>query len=89
MGNLTALLTKIRPAVDDENQTKENRNSVNAAFVENVSVINVKRTVSSIMQRSPILKEMIENGEIGIVGGSHDITTGEVTFFPETIKFGS
>ncbi|AWK05825.1 carbonic anhydrase [Flavobacterium crocinum] len=89
MGNLTALLTKIRLAVDDETQTKENRNSGNAAFVENVSVINVKRTVSSIMQRSPILKEMIENGEIGIVGGSHDITTGEVTFFPETIKFGS
>lgn len=89
MGNLTALLTKIRPAVDDETQTRENRNSGNASFVENVSVINVKRTVSSIMQRSPILKEMIENGEIGIVGGSHDITTGEVTFFPETIKFGS
>lgn len=89
MGNLTALLTKIRPAVDDETQTTENRNSGNASFVENVSVINVKRTVSSIMQRSPILKEMIENGEIGIAGGSHDITTGEVTFFPETIKFGS
>jgi carbonic anhydrase len=81
MGNLTALLTKIRPAVDDETETKENRNSGNAAFVENVSVINVKRTVKSIMERSPILKEMIENGEIGIVGGSHDITTGEVTFF--------
>ncbi|MBZ4035306.1 carbonic anhydrase [Flavobacterium sp. 17A] len=89
MGNLTALLTKIRPAVDDETQTKENRNSGNAAFVENVSVINVKRTVASIMQRSPILKEMIEKGEIGIVGGSHDITTGEVVFFPETINFGS
>lgn len=89
MGNLTALLTKIRPAVDDETQTKENRNSGNAAFVENVSVINVKRTVRSIMERSPILKEMIEKGEIGIVGGSHDITTGEVTFFPETIKYES
>ncbi|MHC0440181.1 carbonic anhydrase family protein [Flavobacterium sp. 3-210] len=88
MGNLTALLTKIRPAVDDETQTKENRNSGNASFVENVSAINVKRTVKSIMERSPILKEMIENGEIGIVGGSHDITTGEVTFFPDTIKFG-
>ncbi|WP_428232657.1 carbonic anhydrase family protein [Flavobacterium sp.] len=89
MGNLTALLTKIRPAVDDETQTKENRNSANAAFVENVSAINVKRTVRSIMERSPILKEMIEKGEIGIVGGSHDITTGEVTFFSDTINFGS
>ena len=81
MGNLTALLTKIRPAVDDETQTKENRNSGNPDFVENVSVINVKRTVKSIMERSPILKEMIEKGEIGIAGGTHDITTGEVTFF--------
>ncbi|MEO6176421.1 MAG: carbonic anhydrase family protein [Flavobacterium circumlabens] len=83
MGNLTALLTKIRPAVDDETETKENRNSGNPVFVENVSVINVKRTVKSIMERSPILKEMIQNGEIGIVGGTHDITTGEVTFYTE------
>ncbi len=85
MGNLTALLTKIRPAVDDEQTTVENRNSGNSEFVEKVATINVKRTVKSIMQRSPILKEMIEKGEIGIVGGTHDITTGQVTFFDDTI----
>ncbi len=89
MGNLTALLTKIRPAVDDEIQTKENRNSGNALFVENVASINVKRTVKSIMERSPILKEMIESGQIGIAGGTHDISTGEVTFYPETMVYGS
>ncbi len=81
MGNLTALLSKIRPAVDDETETKENRNSGNPVFVENVSTINVKRTVKSIMERSPILKEMIESGQIGIAGGTHDITTGEVSFY--------
>ncbi len=81
MGNLTALLTKIRPAVDEETTTTENRNSSNAVFVENVAQLNVKRTVKSIMERSPILKEMIENKEIGIVGGIHDIATGEVSFF--------
>ncbi len=85
MGNLTALLTKIRPAVDDELTTTENRNSTNGDFVEKVATINVKRTVKSIMQRSTILKEMIEKGEIGIVGGTHDITTGQVTFFDDTI----
>lgn len=89
MGNLTALLTKIRPAVDDENITTENRNSNNSVFVENVATINVKRTVKSITERSPILKEMITSGQIGIVGGTHDITTGEVTFYPETMNFGS
>ncbi|MES2621186.1 MAG: carbonic anhydrase family protein [Bacteroidota bacterium] len=88
MGNLTALLTKIRPAVDDETETKENRTSGNSVFVENVATINVKRTVKSIMQRSPILKEMIESGQIGIVGGTHNISTGVVTFYPETMNLG-
>jgi len=85
MGNLTALLTKIRPAVDDEDTVKENRNSGNAVFVEKVSTINVKRTVKAIMERSPILKEMIESGQIGIVGGTHDISTGEVEFYDDTL----
>lgn len=88
MGHLTGLLTKIRPAVDAETETTENRNSGNSVFVENVASINVKRTVKAIMECSPILKEMIESGQIGIVGGSHDIATGEVTFYPETMKLG-
>lgn len=89
MGNLTALLTKIRPAVEDETETKENRNSGNGDFVERVATINVKRTVKSIMERSPIIKELVESGKIGIVGGTHDITSGEVTFFDDTMIFRS
>jgi len=89
MGHLTSLLTKIRPAVDAETGTTVNRNSSNEEFVENVADINVVRTVKAIMERSPILKEMIEKGEIGIVGGKHNITTGEVTFFADTLKIGN
>jgi len=84
MGNLTALLTKIRPAVDDEQATTENRNSNNEAFVENVIAINVRRTVKSIMERSTILKAMVDTGQIGIIGGTHDIATGAVAFFADT-----
>src|SRR5690606_14175941 len=87
MGNLTTLLDKIRPAVDNEKTEKEERSSKNPEFVEKVSEINVKRTVKAILQRSPILKEMIESGEIGIVGGMHDITSGEVTFFTEEVQW--
>ena len=83
MGNLTALLSKIRPAVDDEDTIVENRNSGNNEFVEKVATINIKRTVKSIMERSPILKEMVEKGEIGLIGGTHDITTGNVIFFED------
>jgi len=85
MGNLTALLTKIRPAVDEETTTTANRSSGNPEFVEKVASINVRRTVKAIMERSPILKEMIESGSIGIVGGGHDITNGVVEFYPETM----
>ena len=85
MGNLTALLSKIRPAVDDEKTVLQNRNSDNDEFVEKVTSINVKRTVKAIIERSPILNEMIKNGEIDIVGGTHDITTGKVVFYGETL----
>lgn len=80
MGNLTALLSKIRPAVEDEDTIHENRSSANPDFVEKVSAINVRRTVKAITERSPIIRDMVEAGEIEIVGGIHDITTGLVQF---------
>ncbi len=83
MGNLTELLSKIQPAVYQEKETKENRNSSNATFVENVAEINVKRNVKNIIERSFVLEQMIENGEIGIVGAMHNIETGEVSFYDE------
>jgi carbonic anhydrase len=83
MGNLTALLSKIQPAVYDEKTVTDNRNSGNKDFVEKVASINVKRSVNSIIERSPILKEMMEAGQIAVIGGNHDITTGIVTFYPE------
>lgn len=81
MGNLTSLLSKIRPAIDDEKSIIENRTSKNAEFVDKVTLINVKRTMTGIMQRSPILKEMVENDEIKLVGGIHNISSGEVIFY--------
>ena len=81
MGNLTALLSKIRPAVEDENTVKENRNSDNSEFVDKVTLLNVKRTMKSIQQRSTILNDMVENGEIILVGGIHELSSGEVTFY--------
>ncbi len=85
MGNLTTLLNKIAPAVNDEMTVTENRNSHNEDFVEKVAAINVKRTVNNIMDNSPILKEMILNGSIGIIGGNHDINLGAVCFYEDTL----
>lgn len=80
MGNLTALLSKIRPAIEDETTVLENRNSNNVEFVEKVTVINVKRVMKDIIDRSIIIKKMVEKNEIKIIGGIHDLMTGEVCF---------
>ncbi|UOK41971.1 MULTISPECIES: carbonic anhydrase family protein [Flavobacterium] len=84
MGNLTELLSKLQPAVYEEQETNVERNSKNGQFVENVAEINVKRTVKSIVQRSYILEQMIENGEIGIIGAMYNIETGMVEFYQDT-----
>jgi carbonic anhydrase len=85
MGNLTTLLNKISDAVEIEKETIENRNSNNSIFVENVAANNVRLVVKKIMDDSPILKELISIGNIGIAGGIHDISTGVVTLFNDTV----
>ncbi len=85
MGNLTELLSKLQPAVYEEKVTKDNRTSKNTAFVENVALINVKRSVKNIIERSFILEQMVENGEIGVVGALYNLETGLVEFCDDTI----
>lgn len=85
MGNLTELLSKIQPAVYEEKVTTSERSSKNSEFVENVAAINVKRSVKNIIERSFVLEQMLENGQIGIVGAMHDIETGVVTFYDDVL----
>ena len=81
LGNLTGLISKIKPAIDQEMTITDNRNSSNANFVENVAELHVSLLVRNILLQSPIIAEMVKNDEIGIIGGVHDISTGEVKFF--------
>jgi len=80
MGNLTTLISKIKPAVENEKTIQHNRNSSNDSFVEKVTALNVELSVRNILIKSPIIADMVKNNEISIVGGIHDITTGVVTF---------
>jgi len=87
LGSLTQLLSKIQPAVHEEKETKEpeKRNSKNPQFVENVATLNVKHSVKTILNRSYILEQMVENEQIAIVGGKHHLDTGRVEFFEDTL----
>lgn len=83
MGNLTALIHKIEPAVDAVTNPMEEelRNSANLDFVDAVSAKNVELTLGNIRKQSPILAEMERNNEIKIVGAMYDVSNGEVRFF--------
>jgi carbonic anhydrase len=87
LGNLTELLSKIQPAVYQEKSIIDvsQRNSNNEEFVENVATLNVKRSVKTVIDRSYILEQMIEKGEIAIVGAKHDLDSGIVEFFEDTL----
>lgn len=82
MGNLTALVQKIAPAVNAVTEPTDEslRNSKNLTFVDEVASKNVQLTIEQIRKDSPILAEMEKAGEINIIGGMYDISNGKVTF---------
>lgn len=83
LGNLTALLSKIKPAVKAVTAPTDSnlRNSSNIDFVNKVAEKNVIMTLDTIRTQSPVLKEMEEEGSIKIVGAMYDIKEGTVTFY--------
>jgi len=81
LGNLTGLLQRIEPAVvEADKQVKGERTSEDAALVAAVTVDNVLLQMKNIREKSPILKEMLDKGQIALVGSVQDLATGKVTF---------
>lgn len=80
LGNITAMLTKIKPAVARSQNFAGEKSSKNDAFVEYVAKNNIINTIEDIKAKSPILKDMADKGEIKIVSGYYNLKTGEVTF---------
>jgi len=80
LGNLTGMLEKIQPAVNSVKGDYADKSSANADFVQEVAVNNVKLTVDAITDRSEVLKEMVDNNEIKIVGAMYDVASGKVDF---------
>jgi carbonic anhydrase len=79
LGNLTALLAKIRPAVEATQYTGE-RTAKNYAFVDAVARKNVELTIAKIREQSPVLRELETSGSIKIAGSMYNLETGTVEF---------
>jgi carbonic anhydrase len=81
LGNLTGLLARIQPAMDAVPPGIQPRTSKNYAFVNQVAEANVRLVMQQIRERSPILRAMLDSGQIGLVGGMYDLATGKVQFY--------
>lgn len=79
-GFITQLLAKIKPAIAAETCTHSDRSGQNKKFVHTVTQLNIANTIHSIYHESPILGEMIDKDEIGIVGALYDINSGTASF---------
>ncbi|MEJ6736558.1 MAG: carbonic anhydrase family protein [Flavobacteriales bacterium] len=77
LGNISALLDKIKPAV---NTIKDGDQEMSNNDIEKVAVKNVKLSIERIKKESSILREMEKNGEIEIVGAMYSLATGKVEF---------
>lgn len=80
LGNITAMLSKIKPAVAMSQDFKGKKTSKNDEFVKHVSENNVLYAIDQIRKKSPILKEMEDKGEIKIVGVFYNLTDGTLEF---------
>ena len=79
-GNIGEIIELIDPAVLLEKTITDKRDSTNDAFVERVCFHNVEVQMERILKRSPLLTEMIEKKEIGLVGAVYNLASGEVEF---------
>jgi carbonic anhydrase len=79
-GNLGEIIELIDPAVHLEKTITDQRDSSNNTFVEKVCFHNVEVQMDRILKRSPLLSDMIEKKEIGLVGAVYNLVTGEVEF---------
>jgi carbonic anhydrase len=80
MGNLTGLLKKIQVVV--KKVSKIGQVSVKSQdFVELVSKENVKNVLKNIPKKSKIIRDLIKDKKIIIVGAMYDISSGKVDFY--------
>jgi carbonic anhydrase len=80
LGNLTALLGEIEPAVEIVRTANPGGKICEAPLVDEVSRQNVLKTIADIRESSPVMAGLEADGKLKIVGAMYDISSGTVTW---------
>ena len=81
LGHLTGLLDKIQPSVAETREKLPGVAPTDGKFIEQVAELNVHHVLQQIREQSPVLRELIDSGKVGLVGGIYDLDSGKVEFF--------
>jgi carbonic anhydrase len=80
LGHLTGLLNKIGPAIHEvESKTKDRPPA--ELFIEQVALENTRHQMRAVLERSPLLDRLFQEGRIGLAAGVYAVESGEVSFF--------
>lgn len=80
VGHITELLDKIQPAIDTVKKVTSDHNSKNADYVAKVTLANIENTKQLVYQQSDILRKLIDDESIALIGAVYDVNTGIVQF---------
>jgi carbonic anhydrase len=80
LGNITAMLENIKPAIDSLADYTGDKSSANPEFVHQVTERNIELTIKDIRKRSPVIDNLEQEGKVKIVGAVYDMETGAITF---------
>lgn len=80
LGNLTAMLANIRPAVMKAKGIEGSQDSSNKKLVQAVADQNARDAAAMLVSRSEVLRELVGTGKLKIVSAMHDVGTGKVTW---------
>lgn len=75
LGNITALLSKVKPAIANIKQRD------GEVEVEEVTKANVHQSIKEIREKSSILADLETEGKIKIVGAVYHVEDGRVSYF--------
>jgi carbonic anhydrase len=80
LGNLTATLASIRPAVLEVTGVDGERTSKNLKFVQAVADQNARDAAGMLTSRSPVIASLVKGHKLKIVSAMHDVSTGAVSW---------
>lgn len=81
LGNLDNILDKIRSVIPASQKETGTTDCKKPELINAITKNNVMHAAKQIIDRSPIIKELVAQKKVAIVMGEHDIKTGVVTFY--------